>query len=96
MGLIRVDVKGLTALAANCMEQAGAVAGASVPPPLGGCFQATSAAIAAAHADVAAAGTQLMLRMQATAAEAEAAAQGYAGTEADSAVALSAAGTTAV
>jgi hypothetical protein len=96
VGLIRADVKGLLALAASCEEHASAVGGTSGPPPAGNPFQATSAAVAAAHANVAAAGTQLMQRMKSTAAAVTSAAQGYAETEAGSAGALSAVGITAV
>ena len=90
MGLIRANVEELSAFATNCREQAGTVGGVGAPPQPGNSFQATSTAVATAHADVATTTTDLMARLQATAAEAGSAAAGFAMTEQDNAATVSA------
>jgi hypothetical protein len=92
VGLIQANVEGLSALAASCGEQASAVGGPSAPPPAGGSFQPSSAAVEAVHADVAAASVQFTARMQSTAAAVTAAAQGFDTTEVNSAAANAAVG----
>jgi hypothetical protein len=92
VGLIRANVEGLSALAGRCEEEAGAVGGTSASPSVAASFQARSSTVTSAHADVAAASTQLTVRLQSTAAEVASAAQGYATTVA----AVSAVGTAAV
>jgi hypothetical protein len=88
MGLTRADVTGLTTLAAGCLEHADMVGSVIGAPPLGSSFQATAAAVGTAHADVAATGLTLMVRMQSTAHEIAAAGYEFARTEANSASAL--------
>ncbi|HEX9176914.1 hypothetical protein [Mycobacterium sp.] len=90
MGSIQADVDGLSVLAANCEQRADVVSTVVGPPPVGPSFQASAAAVLAAHDDITAAGNEFMARMQSTAADVTIAAHEYALTEAGSASAVSA------
>jgi hypothetical protein len=52
MATIQADVAGLSELGASCGFRAGQLCAAGEAPPVGGSFQASSAAVAAVHADV--------------------------------------------
>jgi hypothetical protein len=88
VGIIQADVAGLSALAANCEEHAAVMGAVGAPSPSAGLFQPSAIAVDAAHTDVAAAGTRLMLRTHATAAAFAGAAGGFESTEATSAIAI--------
>lgn len=64
------DPGGLSALAGNCAAQAATVEANSGgwPPARGGGFQPSTAAVAAGHAEISAAGSRLAGRLSATAA----------------------------
>jgi len=51
MATIHADVAGLSELGASCGFHAGQLCAAGEAPPVGGSFQASSAAVAAVHAD---------------------------------------------
>jgi hypothetical protein len=85
--LIQADVDGLSALATHCHTQAAAVAGSAMPPA-GSCQTSSTAAVADAHADVAAAAARFTQRMQSNAAKFRSSATGFAETEMDSATAV--------
>lgn len=90
MASIRVHAAGLSALASHCDERAVLVGSIATPSISGNGLQPSAAAVQAAHADVAATGTRLMARIQATAAAAWAAAVEYAATDTASAADIAA------
>lgn len=90
MGRIRAEVDGLSALAANCVQQAEVVSGAAGPPPIGHSFQASVAAVIAAHDDITATADKFAARMRSTASDVTIAAHEYELTEANAASAVSA------
>jgi len=91
MGLLGVDTIGLRMLAAHCQSWATEIE-ITIQPGSGGLScQATSAAVAAVHADVVAAAQSLASRMQSTAAKLNAASIQYAVNDEESAAQLSAA-----
>lgn len=93
---IQADVEGLSALAACCFEQAGAVSSVNAAPPVGGSFQPTAAAVAAVHTDVAAAASRFMARLHSTGDDVTIAAHEFALTETHSTSNVSAVAATEV
>ena len=83
-------------LAGNCQQYAGAIGRAVEAPPGGGSFQATSAAVAAVHADAELAGQRFTARLSFTGTAVAWAAHGFASTEAHSAAELAALSRSAV
>jgi hypothetical protein len=94
VGWIEVDALGLAMLADHCEQHGARIAATEVPSVVGGGFEPSVAAVNAAHADVAAAGSWLAARMQATATAASAAAVEYVDTETSARDAISAIGVT--
>lgn len=82
---VRVSEDGLRAEAGWCESLAGRVAGISAPPAAGPGVLASSAAVNAAHAQIAAAGLRCGSRIQTTAAALTRASAGYGENEAHSA-----------
>jgi Excreted virulence factor EspC, type VII ESX diderm len=64
MGLLNVDVVGLQMLAAHCQSWAAEISGPSAPESTGMSCQATSTAVSAVHADVAAAAQVMAAHLQ--------------------------------
>ena len=91
MGLLGVDTIGLRMLAAHCQSWAAEIETTNKPESAGLSCQATSAAVAAVHADVVAAAQSLAGRMQSTAAKLNAASVEYAVNDEESAARLGAA-----
>lgn len=89
MVMVRADIDGLSALATECVRQVDVISSASAVPVKGCSFQATAAAVSAAHAEVLAKGARLIARMQSTADDLTLAAHEYEMTETGSAIALS-------
>jgi hypothetical protein len=94
MASVEVDALGLSALAGHCEQQAARLAAIVAPSVSAGGFQPSSAAVEAAHADVAAASARLTARMQSTATAATSAAFEYISTDTSAAEAIAAAGNT--
>jgi hypothetical protein len=90
MGLLEVDAIGLRMLAAHCESWAVDVEVTNQPASAVPSCQATSAAVAAVHADVGAVAQSLAHRMQSTAAKLSAASVAYAVNDVDSATRISA------
>jgi hypothetical protein len=74
MSLVQVDATGINALAARCQTLAAEVGRVSASPASMPSGQATAAAVAAVHADVAAAGSLMVARLETTSAKLTAAA----------------------
>ncbi|MGY4653758.1 type VII secretion target [Mycobacterium sp. URHB0021] len=90
MGLLEADTIGLRMLAAHCGSWAIDVEVTDQPVSAAPWCQATSAAVAAVHADVGAAAQSLADRMQSTAAKLSAASVAYAVNDMDSGTRISA------
>lgn len=86
--MLRADIDGLSALAASCQEQAGALAASGSLSSSAGEVTPTAVAVRIAHADVASAATRFTRRMQANAERFSATAAAFAATEEDSSSAL--------
>jgi hypothetical protein len=82
---VQVSQDGLRAQAGWCQSLAGHLAGNSAPSGVGSRVLASSAAVNAVHAQVAAAGIRCTLRVQATAAKLAVASAGYGDNEASAA-----------
>jgi hypothetical protein len=74
MSLVQVDATGINALAARCQSLAAEVGGVSASPASMPSGQTTAAAVAAVHADIAAAGSLMVARLETTSAKLTAAA----------------------
>ncbi len=85
---LQVSDDGLRAQAGWCESLAGRLAGSSAPTAAPSSALTSSAAVNAAHAQIAAAGARCVVRVQATAANLAVAASGYDGNEASSAARL--------
>jgi hypothetical protein len=91
MASVQVDSTGIHALAGHCQSLAAEVGGASASPGLSmPSGQATAVAVQAVHADVAAAGTAMVARLETTSARLAAAADSFAVQETDSAAEIAA------
>jgi hypothetical protein len=69
MSSVEVDATGINALAARCQSLAAEVGRVSPSPASMPSRQATAAAVAAVHADVAAAGSVMVARLETTSAK---------------------------
>jgi hypothetical protein len=91
MASVQVDSAGIHALAGHCQSLAAEVGGASASPGLSmPSGQATAVAVQAVHADVAAAGTAMVARLETTSAKLVAAAVSFTDQETTSAAAVAA------
>ena len=81
MSTIQADIAGLLELGSVCGHQAGQVCAAGEAPPVGGSFQASSAAVAAVHADADATEMLFASRLLSTGYTVVQAAVGYAATD---------------
>jgi hypothetical protein len=93
---LRVSDPGLRVQAGWCESLAGKLAGNSAPTGAGSSVLASSAAVNAAHAQIAAAGIRCTFRMHATATKLAVGSIGYGENEANSAAQLRALGQVAV
>src|ERR1700755_1851237 len=82
MESIQADIAGLSALGASCSDHAAQLCGAGEAPPVGGSFQASSAAVAAVHADADATEILFASRLLSTGYTVVQAAAAYAATDA--------------
>jgi hypothetical protein len=85
MESIQADIAGLSELGASCGYHAGQLCAAGEAPPAGGSFQASSAAVAAVHADADATEILFASRLLSTGYTVVQAAAGYAATDATNA-----------
>jgi hypothetical protein len=85
MASIQADIAGLSELGASCAYHAGQLCCAGEAPPVGGSFQASSAAVAAVHADADATEILFASRMLSTGYTVIQAAADYATADADNA-----------
>jgi hypothetical protein len=83
--LLQVSQDGLGAEARGCESVAGRLGANGAPTAVGSSVLASSAAVNAAHAQIAAAGMRCVVRVQATATKLAAASAGYGECEASSA-----------
>jgi hypothetical protein len=90
MSSVQVDATGINALAARCQSLAAEVGGVRASPASMPSGQATAAAVAAVHTDVAAAGSVMFARLQTTSAKLSAAATSFVDQETISADAVAA------
>jgi hypothetical protein len=82
--LLQVSQDGLGAEARGCESVAGRLGANGAPTAVGSSVLASSAAVNAAHAQIAAAGMRCVVRVQATATKLAAASAGYGESEASS------------
>jgi hypothetical protein len=82
MESIQADIAGLSELAASCSDHAVRLCSAGQAPPVGGSFQASSAAVAAVHTDADATEMMFASRLLSTGYTVVQAAAAYAATDA--------------
>ena len=85
MESIQADIAGLSELGASCGYHAGRLCSAGEAPPVGGSFQASSAAVAAVHAHADATEILFASRLLSTGYAVVQAAAGYSATDATNA-----------